>query len=130
MKDSKQPPSKEKIIALGFTVAVHVVAITGLLFLGLSKVPEPPKPIKTILIKPEDIPLPEPKPVEATDAPETAQENVAAPQPSGPSPAELQAVAAAKALPLKHQAEQNAHAQAAAEARRQAEAAEKADEAA
>ena len=55
MKDLKKPQSKEKKIALGFTVAVHVVAISGLLFLGLAQPYEPPKSIKTVLIKPEDL---------------------------------------------------------------------------
>ena len=77
MKDFKQPPSKEKTIALGFTVAVHVVAITGLLFLGMSKPVEPPKQIKMVLITPEDLPPPEPVPLEQTDSAETAHEKVA-----------------------------------------------------
>ena len=78
MNDSKKPLSKETKIALGFTVAVHVVAITGLLFLGLTKPPEPPKQIKTVLIKPEDLkPIPpEPKPLVESDSAETAHENV------------------------------------------------------
>ncbi|MGB8482101.1 MAG: protein TolA, partial [Acinetobacter bohemicus] len=77
MKDFKQPPSKEKTIALGFTVAIHVVAITGLLFLGMSKPVEPPKQIKMVLITPEDLPPPEPVPLEQTDSAETAHEKVA-----------------------------------------------------
>ncbi len=57
MKNTQKPQSKDKAIALGFTLGIHVVAITGLLFLGLSRPPEPPKQIKTVLIKPEDLPL-------------------------------------------------------------------------
>ena len=77
MKKIEQPQSKQKAIALGFTVGVHVVAIVGLLFLGLSKPPEPPKQIKTILIKPEDLPPPEPKPLIKSDSTETADNHVA-----------------------------------------------------
>ena len=77
MKKIEQPQSKQKAIALGFTVGVHVVAIVGLLFLGLSKPPEPPKQIKTILIKPEDLPPPEPKPLIKSDSIETADNHVA-----------------------------------------------------
>lgn len=78
MKKIEQPQSKEKAIALGFTVGVHVVAIVGLLFLGLSKPPEPPKQIKMVLIKPEDLPPPEPKPLIKSDSTETADTEVAA----------------------------------------------------
>ena len=77
MKKIEQPQSKQKAIALGFTVGVHVVAIVGLLFLGLSKPPEPPKQIKTILIKPEDLPPPDPKPLIKSDSTETADNHVA-----------------------------------------------------
>ena len=77
MKDFKKPHSKEKIIALGFTVAVHAVAITGLLFLGMSKPVAPPKTIKMVLIKPEDLPPPEATPLEQTDSAETTDEKVA-----------------------------------------------------
>ena len=77
MKNIQKPQSKEKAIALGFTLGIHVVAITGLLFLGLSQPPEPPKQIKTVLIKPEDLPPPEPKPLVETDATETADSKVA-----------------------------------------------------
>ncbi|MEG1234587.1 MAG: protein TolA, partial [Acinetobacter sp.] len=75
MKDLKKPQSKEKKIALGFTLGVHVVAITGLLFLGMSQPVEPPKQIKMVLVKPEDL-LP-PEPLEQTDSVETASEKVA-----------------------------------------------------
>lgn len=61
MKNTQKPQSKDKAIALGFTLGIHVVAITGLLFLGLSRPPEPPKQIKTVLIKPEDLPPPRTK---------------------------------------------------------------------
>src|SRR5690606_36870008 len=74
MKDYKKPPFQKKAIALGFTLGIHAVALVGLLYLGMSKPPEPPKQIKTVLIKPEDL-----KPVtrEETEFEETALENVA-----------------------------------------------------
>ena len=74
MKEPKKAFSKEKKIAIGFTVGVHVIAITGLLFLGLTKPPETPKPIKTVLVKPED--LKPPTPLVESDHAETAHENV------------------------------------------------------
>ena len=77
MKDFKKPQSKEKTIALGFTLGVHVVAMTGLLFLGMSKPVEPPKQIKMVLVTPEDLLPPEPMPLEQTDFAETAHEKVA-----------------------------------------------------
>jgi len=131
MKNSKPVVSKDKAIAIGFTVAVHIVAIGSLLYLGLSKPPEPPKKIKTILIKPEDLPPPEPIAVDTTDETEPVMVDIAEPspaieQPSGPSPAELQALAASKLAAEKHAAEQKAQAQAAEQARLQAVAAEKA----
>jgi colicin import membrane protein len=43
MKNFQKPPFQEKAIALGFTLGVHAIAIVGLLYLGLSKPPEPPK---------------------------------------------------------------------------------------
>src|SRR5690606_8837534 len=74
MKDYKKPPFQKKAIALGFTLGIHAVALVGLLYLGMSKPPEPPKQIKTVLIKPEDL-----KPVtrEETEFEETAHDNVA-----------------------------------------------------
>jgi len=74
MKDFKKPPSKQKVLAIGFTIGVHTVALVGLLYLGMSKPPEPPKQIKTVLVNPEDL-----KPVtrEETEFDETAHENVA-----------------------------------------------------
>ncbi len=73
MKDFNKPPFKQNSIAIGFTLGVHVIAIVGLLYLGMSKAPEPPKQIKTVLIKPEDL-----KPVtrEVTEFEETAHTNV------------------------------------------------------
>ena len=64
MKDFKKPQSKEKTIALGFTLGIHAVAMTGLLFLGMSKPVEPPKQIKMVLVTPEDLLPPEPVPLE------------------------------------------------------------------
>ncbi len=74
MKDFKKPPFQQKAIAIGFTAGVHVIAVVGLLYLGMSKPPEPPKQIKTVLIKPEDL-----KPVTREKNPfdETAHENAA-----------------------------------------------------
>ena len=77
MKDFNKPQSKENAIALGFTLGVHVVAIVGLLFLGMSKPLEPPKQLKTVLVKPEDIIPPEAEPLEITDSTETADTRVA-----------------------------------------------------
>ena len=54
MKKFNKPPFKQKAIAIGFTLGVHAVAIIGLLFLGMSEPPKPPKQIKTILVRPED----------------------------------------------------------------------------
>ena len=74
MKNYQKPPFQKKAIAIGFTLGIHTVALVGLLFLGMSKPPEPPKQIKTVLIKPEDL-----KPVtrEETEFEETAHENIA-----------------------------------------------------
>jgi hypothetical protein len=74
MKDFNKPPFKQKAVAIGFTLGVHIVAVVGLLYLGMSKPPEPPKKITTVLVKPEDL-----KPVtrEVTEFDETAHENVA-----------------------------------------------------
>ena len=74
MKDFKKPPFQQKAVAIGFTVGVHVIVIVGLLYLGMSKPPEQPKPIRTVLIKPEDL---VPTPREETEFTETAHENVA-----------------------------------------------------
>ena len=72
MKDFKKPPFQQKAIAIGFTLSVHLIAVVRLLYLGMSKAPEPPKPIKTVLIKPEDL-----KPLLETESAETTHENVA-----------------------------------------------------
>lgn len=77
MKDLKKPQSKEKTIALGFTLGIHAVAVTGLLFLGMSKPVEPPKQIKMVLVTPEDLLPPDPVPLEQTDSTETAHEKLA-----------------------------------------------------
>ncbi|ENV87625.1 hypothetical protein F939_02411, partial [Acinetobacter radioresistens DSM 6976 = NBRC 102413 = CIP 103788] len=77
MKDFKKPPFKQKAVAIGFTLGVHLVAVVGLLYLGMSTPPEAPKQIKTVLIKPEDLPPPEPVPLEQTDTVETVHENQA-----------------------------------------------------
>ncbi|MDY6482022.1 cell envelope integrity protein TolA [Acinetobacter faecalis] len=70
MKDFNKPPFKQNSIAIGFTLGVHVIAIVGLLYLGMSKAPEPPKQIKTVLIKPEDLTR------EVTEFEETAHTNL------------------------------------------------------
>ncbi|RZF55750.1 cell envelope integrity protein TolA [Acinetobacter halotolerans] len=58
MKKFQKPPyqQKQNAIALGFTLGVHVVAIVGLLYLGMSKPLEQPKKLTTTLVKPEDLP--------------------------------------------------------------------------
>ncbi|ECE6726286.1 protein TolA, partial [Salmonella enterica subsp. enterica] len=58
MKNFQKPPFQEKAIALGFTLGVHALAIVGLLYLGLSKPPEPPKKITTVLVNPADLAIP------------------------------------------------------------------------
>ncbi|ENV56901.1 hypothetical protein F951_02602, partial [Acinetobacter soli CIP 110264] len=58
MKNFQKPAFKERSIALGFTLGVHTLAIVGLLYLGLSKPPEPPKKITTVLVNPADLALP------------------------------------------------------------------------
>jgi len=73
MKNIHEPPFKQNAIALGFTFGVHAIAIVGLLFLGLSKPPEPPKKLTTVLVKPEDFQPPLAKEVEQ----ETTSENQA-----------------------------------------------------
>ena len=79
MKKFQEPPFKQNAIALGFTLGVHVVAIVGLLFLGLSKPPEQPKKITTILVKPEDLPPPMAKPVEQETTAENQAEEILSP---------------------------------------------------
>ncbi|EOR10460.1 hypothetical protein I593_00814, partial [Acinetobacter tandoii DSM 14970 = CIP 107469] len=74
MKNFQKPPFKQNAIALGFTFGVHVLAVVGLLYLGMSKPPKPPEQIKTILIKPQDL---QPTPREETEFTETAHENIA-----------------------------------------------------
>ncbi|TQR57714.1 protein TolA, partial [Acinetobacter sp. RF14B] len=74
MKNYQKPPFQQKAVAIGFTLGIHAVALVGLLFLGMSKPPEPPKQIKTVLIKPEDL---KPLTHEKTEFKETAHENVA-----------------------------------------------------
>ncbi|EXU59586.1 protein TolA, partial [Acinetobacter baumannii] len=58
MNKNQKPPFKQNAIALSFTLGVHAIAIVGLLFLGLSKPPEQPKKLTTVLVKPEDLPPP------------------------------------------------------------------------
>ena len=79
MKKFQEPPFKQNAIALGFTLGVHVVAIVGLLFLGLSKPPEQPKKLTTILVKPEDLPPPMAKPVEQETTAENQAEEILSP---------------------------------------------------
>jgi colicin import membrane protein len=73
MKDFKSSP-KQNATAIGFTIGVHIVAVVGLLYLGMSKPPEPPKPIKTVLVKPEDLKI---EPPEESDFIDTAHPNIA-----------------------------------------------------
>ena len=77
MKYSKNPPFKQNAVAIGFTLGVHLIAVVGFLYLGMSKPPVPPKQIKTVLVKPEDLPPPEPKVLEQTDSAETTHTNTA-----------------------------------------------------
>ncbi|MHA3891430.1 cell envelope integrity protein TolA [Acinetobacter sp. GXMZU3951] len=74
MKNFQTPPFKQNAIALGFTFGVHVLAVVGLLYLGMSKPPKQPEPIKTILVKPQDLPE---TLREETEFSETAHENIA-----------------------------------------------------
>src|SRR5690554_8134661 len=85
MKRLQKPPFQQKALAIGFTLGVHVIAVVGLLYLGMSQPPEPPKQIRTVLIKPEDLP---PVTREETDFAETAHENVAAQIQQTATPAE------------------------------------------
>ena len=64
MNKNQKPHFKQNAIALSFTIGVHAIAIVGLLFLGLSKPPEQPKKLTTILVKPEDLPPPLAKEIE------------------------------------------------------------------
>jgi colicin import membrane protein len=79
MKKFQEPPFKQNAIALGFTLGVHAIAIVGLLFLGLSKPPEQPKKLTTILVKPEDLPPPMAKPVEQETTAENQAEEILSP---------------------------------------------------
>ena len=79
MKRFQEPPFKQNAIALGFTLGVHAIAIVGLLFLGLSKPPEQPKKLTTILVKPEDLPPPLAKPVEQQTTAENQAEEILSP---------------------------------------------------
>ena len=79
MKRFQEPPFKQNAIALGFTLGVHAIAIVGLLFLGLSKPPEQPKKLTTILVKPEDLPPPLAKPVEQETTAENQAEEILSP---------------------------------------------------
>ncbi|MFM6958941.1 MAG: protein TolA, partial [Acinetobacter sp.] len=79
MKKFQEPPFKQNAIALGFTLGVHAIAIVGLLFLGLSKPPEQPKKLTTVLIKPKDLPPPMAKPVEQETAAENQAEEILSP---------------------------------------------------
>ena len=144
MKDFHQPPFKQNAIAIGFTLGVHIVAIVGLLYLGMSTPPEPPKQIRTVLIKPEDL-----QPTrEVTEFTETAHSNVTEeitqtaepdltapviPTPSPESTPNLESLAAQAAQDAKkaeaeavHQAQIEAQAKADAAAKAKADAAAKA----
>jgi colicin import membrane protein len=79
MKKFQEPPFKQNAIALGFTLGVHIVAIVGLLYLGMGKPPEQPKKITTILVKPEDLPPPMAKPVEQQTTAENQAEEILSP---------------------------------------------------
>ena len=130
MKRLQKPPFQQKALAIGFTLGVHVIAVVGLLYLGMSQPPAPPKQIRTVLIKPEDLP---PVTREETEFAETAHENVAAeiqqtatPVEDAPvipvAPPPLPQPEPAKAQPSNTAAQQQAEQQKRLEARAQAEA--------
>jgi colicin import membrane protein len=131
MKNFQTPPFKQNAIALGFTFGVHVLAVVGLLYLGMSKPPKQPEPIKTILVKPQDLPE---TLREETEFSETAHENIAQEitQTAEPSvvPAPVIPVAPPKTNTTEQQAarlaQEKAQADAAAKAKAQADAAAKA----
>ena len=124
MKQSYKPPFKQNAIALGFTLGVHTIAIVGLLFLGLSKPPEPPKKLTTVLVNPEDLTK-----VQETEQPTVAEhqaKTVQSPivdqavpenQPVMPTPPTTKQLAAQK-----QQTEADTKAKADAEAKRKADA--------
>src|SRR5574343_483056 len=116
MKQIQKPPFKQKAIAIGFTIGVHAIAIVGLLYLGLSKPPEPPKKLKTYLVDPKT--LPQTEQTETATAPEqdTAQTAEPTEQPKQTTPDTQQLAALAAATAAKHQAALQAQKQAEAEA--------------
>ncbi len=79
MNKNQKPPFKQNAIALSFTLGVHAIAIVGLLFLGLSKPPEQPKKLTTVLVQPEDLPPPLAKEVEQPTVAENQAEEVLSP---------------------------------------------------
>ena len=80
MKKFEKPPFAQKKIALAFTAGVHILAIVGLLYVGMNQPLKPPKPLETVLIRPEDLvpePIPQkPVPAEVEEA-ETSHTQVA-----------------------------------------------------
>ncbi|PIL70282.1 protein TolA [Acinetobacter baumannii] len=133
MNKNQKPPFKQNAIALSFTLGVHAIAIVGLLFLGLSKPPEQPKKLTTVLVKPEDLPPPLAKEVEQPTVAENQAEEVLSPivdetlpqnLPAAPPPPTAQQLAAQK-----QKAEQAQQAKL-AEEKRKAEEAAKAKQAA
>ncbi|MFI7825244.1 protein TolA, partial [Acinetobacter baumannii] len=99
MNKNQKPPFKQNAIALSFTLGVHAIAIVGLLFLGLSKPPEQPKKLTTVLVKPEDLPPPLAKEVEQPTVAENQAEEVLSPivdenLPAAPPPPTAQQLAA------------------------------------
>ena len=53
----RQPEFKQKPLAIAFTVGIHAVVLVGLAFFADAPLPEPPKPLKTVLITPEQLKL-------------------------------------------------------------------------
>ncbi len=102
MKQISQPPAQQKTIAIGFTVAVHTVAVLALLYLGLSEPPAPPKQLKTVLVKPEELPPPEPP--EQTEENETVHQNIAQEIQQTADPVEAAPVIPVTAAPVKTEA--------------------------
>ena len=67
----RQPEFKQKPLAIAFTVGIHAVVLVGLALFADAPLPEPPKPLKTVLITPEQLKLlQQDKPLqELTEAP-------------------------------------------------------------
>ncbi|MBC6786678.1 cell envelope integrity protein TolA [Acinetobacter baumannii] len=133
MNKNQKPPFKQNAIALSFTLGVHAIAIVGLLFLGLSKPPEQPKKLTTVLVKPEDLPPPLAKEVEQPTVAENQAEEVLSPIVDETLPQNLPAAppsSTAQQLAAQKQKTEQAQQAKLAEEKRKAEEAAKAKQAA